>query len=128
MKIRLASVFVKDQADALAFYTGTLGFEVKEDFPVGEHRWLTVVSPEESDGAELLLEPNENPAAGAYQESLFEQGIAAVTFSSNDIETEYVRLRSLGVEFTLAPTDVGNAVVAVFDDTCGNLIQLAQMT
>ena len=126
MRIKLMSVFVDDQGLALRFYTDILGFVVKQDFPVGEFKWLTVVSPEEPDGTELLLEPSENPAARAYKDSLFEQGIAAAAFAVDDIQGEYERLKGLGVDFKMEPTDMGTATIALFDDTCGNLIQIYQ--
>lgn len=128
MKIQLTSVFVEDQEKALRFYTDKLGFVKKQDFPVGEYRWLTVVSPEGSQDVELLLEPNNNPAARTYQQAIFEQGITLAAFGVDDIEKEYTRLCGKGVEFTMEPTDVGTAKVAVFDDTCGNLIQIYQVT
>jgi catechol 2,3-dioxygenase-like lactoylglutathione lyase family enzyme len=126
MKIRLTSVFVDDQDKALAFYTGMLGFVKKQDVPVGQFKWLTVVSAEEPDGVELLLEPNDNPAASTFQRAIFQQGIPVLTFHVDDIQTEYERLQALGVTFTMAPTSMGPTTVAVLDDTCGNLIQLAQ--
>jgi catechol 2,3-dioxygenase-like lactoylglutathione lyase family enzyme len=126
VKIKLASVFVDDQDKALRLYTEVLGFAKKRDIPVGEFRWLTVVSPEEPDGAELLLEPNDNPAAKTYQKSLFDQGIPATTFFVADIQEEYERIKKLGVVFTLKPTKTGPTIIAVFDDTCGNLIQIAR--
>jgi predicted enzyme related to lactoylglutathione lyase len=128
MKIKLTSVFVEDQDKALKFYTEILGFVKKLDFPVGEFKWLTVVSPEEPDGTELLLEPNDNPAAKTYQKAIFEQGITLAAFQVDDIQKEYDRLRKLGVEFTMEPTNMGMATVAVFNDTCGNLIQIYQVT
>jgi len=127
MKIRLNSVFVDDQDKALKFYTEVLGFEKKHDFPVGQFKWLTVVSPEEPDGTELLLEPNDNPAARTFQEAVFEQGIASTAFAVEDIQKEYERMKRLGVVFSMEPTRTGPATVAVFDDTCGNLIQLYQV-
>lgn len=127
MKIRLNSVFVDDQDKALKFYTEVLGFEKKHDFPVGQFKWLTVVSPEEPDGTELLLEPNDNPAARTFQEAVFEQGIASTAFAVEDIQKEYERMKGLGVVFSMEPTRTGPATVAVFDDTCGNLIQLYQV-
>lgn len=127
MKIKLNSVFVDDQGKALEFYTGVLGFIKKSDFPVGEFKWLTVVSPEEPDGAELLLEPNDNPAAKAFQAALFEQGIPLTAFAVEDIQREYERMRELGVRFTQEPTRFGPTTLAVFDDTCGNLIQIYQV-
>ena len=127
MKIKLSSVFVEDQAKALEFYTEVLGFVKKSDVPVGEFRWLTVVSSEGSDDMELLLEPNDNPAASTYQKAIYEQGIPITAFSTDDIQEEYQRLKKLGVEFTLEPTITGETTIAMFDDTCGNLIQLFQL-
>jgi predicted enzyme related to lactoylglutathione lyase len=126
MKIYLTSVFVDDQDKALKFYTEVLGFIKKADFPVGQFKWLTVVSPEEPDGVELLLEPNDNPATKPFQKALFEQGIAATSFAVSDIQKEYERMKKLGVVWTQEPTPIGPATIAVFDDTCGNLIQIAQ--
>ena len=126
MKIRLTNVFVNDQDAALKFYTEVLGFVAKQDFPVGEFKWLTVVSPEEPDGPELLLEPNDNPAAKEFKEALFGQGIAAASFAVDDVQNEYERLTRLGVDFRMEPTDMGSTTIAVFDDTCGNLIQIFQ--
>ncbi|MFO7321271.1 MAG: VOC family protein [Chloroflexota bacterium] len=127
MKIYLTSVFVDDQEKALKFYTDVLGFVKKADFPAGEFKWLTVASPEQPDGPELLLEPNNNPAAQAYQKALYEQGITAASFAVDNIQQEYERLKARGVSFTMEPTSVGPATIAVFDDTCGNLIQMAQI-
>ena len=127
MKIKLNNVIVTDQEKALKFYTEVLGFVKKSDIPVGEYKWLTVVSPDDPDGAELLLEPNANPAAQIYQEKLFEQGIPLTSFAVDDIQSEYDRLIDLGVEFKMVPTEIGTATVTVFDDTCGNLIQLYQV-
>ena len=119
MIISVASVFVDDQSKALKFYTDVLGFQLKRDIPVGgDDRWLTVVSPELPDGAELLLEPNGNPAASTFQDAIFSQGIPAASFSVHDIQAEYDRLIALGVEFTLPPTDMDMVTVAVFKDTC----------
>ena len=126
MKIKLTNVFVDDQDEALKFYTEVLGFIKKQDVPVGQFKWLTVVSPEEPEGTELLLEPSDNPAARTFKQALYEQGIAAASFSVDDIHQEYERLKKLGVDFSMAPTEMGTAVVAVFDDTCGNLIQILQ--
>lgn len=126
MKISLTSVFVDDQEKALKFYTEVLGFVKKSDVPVGSFKWLTVVSPEEPGGVELLLEPNDNPAARTFQKALFEQGIAAKSFAVDDLQKEYERMKKLGVVWTQEPTPMGPVIVAVFDDTCGNLIQLAQ--
>lgn len=127
MKIRLCSVFVNDQEKALQFYAGTLGFVKKADIPAGEYRWLTVVSPEEPGGAELVLEPNANPAAKAYQEAIFAQGIPATMFFVDDVQKEYDRLKKAGVVFKSSPAQVGPATIAVFEDTCGNLIQISQV-
>ena len=126
MKMYLTSVYVDDQDKALTFYTEVLGFIKKSDVPVGQFKWLTVASPEEPGGVELLLEPNDNPAARQYQKALFEQGIAATSFAVVDLHKEYERMKDLGVAFSMPPTHMGPAAVAVFDDTCGNLIQLAQ--
>lgn len=127
MKIKLTSVFVDDQDKALKLYTEILGFIKKSDITAGKYRWLTVVSPEEQDGTQLLLEPNDNPAAKSYQESIFKQGIPAAMFFVDDIQKEYQRLKSLGVKLTMEPTKTPGSTIAVFDDTCGNLIQLTQL-
>lgn len=124
MKIRLTSVYVDDQRAALEFYTTVLGFVVHHDVPLGNDFWLTVVSPEDPDGPQLLLEPAGHPAVGPYRESLVEDGIPMVQFSVDDVVAEHERLVGLGVVFTQPPTDIGMAVVAVLDDTCGNLVQL----
>jgi catechol 2,3-dioxygenase-like lactoylglutathione lyase family enzyme len=126
MKIKLTSVFVEDQDKALRFYTEVLGFVKKHDVPVGDFKWLTVVSPEGPDDLELLLEPNANPAAATYQKAIFEQGIPATAFVVDDIQSEFHRLQSAGVEFRTEPTPAGPVTIAVFDDTCGNLIQIMQ--
>ena len=126
MRITLTGVFVGDQDEALRFYTETLGFVKKHDVPVGEFKWLTVVSPDDPDGPELLLEPNENPVAQAFQKGLFDQGIPAASFGVTDINAEYEKLMSLGVAFTMGLTELANVTIAVFDDTCGNLIQMMQ--
>ena len=126
MKIALTSIHVNDQDKARRFYTEVLGFVKKHDFPVGEFKWLTVVSPEGPDDIELLLEPNDNPAAKAYQQGIFEQGIPHAAFAVHDIHEEYERLKKLGVMFTMEPTPAGPVIRAVFDDTCGNLILLYQ--
>jgi predicted enzyme related to lactoylglutathione lyase len=126
MKIKLTSVIVDDQVKALRFYTEVLGFTKKKDIPVGQFRWLTVVSAEGADDIELLLEPNENPAAKAYQKALREQGIPLTAFAADDVQKEYERLKELGVEFHSEPTTVGPTTIAVFEDTCGNLIQMYQ--
>ena len=126
MRIHLTSVFVDDQEKALRFYTGVLGFVKKDDVPVGADRWLTVVSPEDPDGTQLLLEPSAHPAVGPYKTALVADGIPAMAFAVDDIRAEFHRLRELGVRFTQEPLDTGPVTVAVLDDTCGNLIQLAQ--
>jgi catechol 2,3-dioxygenase-like lactoylglutathione lyase family enzyme len=126
MKLKLMSVFVDDQDKALAFYTEALGFVKKHDIPVGAFKWLTVVSPEEPNGTELLLEPSDNPATQAFKKALLEQGIPSATFFVADVQAEYERLKKLGVRFTMEPTPMGPTVAAVFDDTCGNYIQLNQ--
>jgi catechol 2,3-dioxygenase-like lactoylglutathione lyase family enzyme len=125
VKIMLTSVMVDDQAKALAFYTDVLGFQVKHDVPLGDHRWLTVVSPEAPEGAELLLEPDEHPAAGPFKAALVEDSIPFTSFTVDDVGREYERLLGLGVRFTQPPTDMGPVTTAVLDDTCGNLIQIA---
>ena len=125
MKIKLTSVFVDDQGKALKFYTEVLGFVKKNE--IAPIRWLTVVSPDEQDGTELLLEPNDNPAARSYQQAIFEQGISAAAFAVDDIQAEFQRMKTLGVRFTQEPTSMGPVTLAVFDDTCGNLIQMYQV-
>jgi catechol 2,3-dioxygenase-like lactoylglutathione lyase family enzyme len=127
MKITLTSVLVDDQAKALAFYTDVLGFEIKHDIPMGRHRWLTVVSREAPDGVELVLEPDEHPAAKPFKAALVEDGIPFTSFGVEDVREEYERLRGLGVRFTQQPTTMGPVTAAVLDDTCGNLIQIAQL-
>jgi catechol 2,3-dioxygenase-like lactoylglutathione lyase family enzyme len=127
MRINLTSILVDDQDRALAFYADVLGFVKKNDVPLGEHRWLTVVSPEAPDGPELLLEPDEHPAAKPWKAALVEDGIPYTSFAVDDTRAEYERLRALGVQFTQEPTEMGPAVTAVFDDTCGNLVQIASM-
>ncbi|WP_153462842.1 VOC family protein [Sediminibacillus terrae] len=127
MKIIVTSIFVEDQDKALEFYADTLGFVKKHDVPAGEHRWITLVSPEEQGGTELLLEPNEHPAAKEYQQKLFADGIPVTMFGVQDIDAEYKRLTEKGVKFTMEPTKIGDVTLAVFDDTCGNLIQIMQM-
>lgn len=126
MNIIVTSIFVEDQDKALKFYTETLGFIKKQDVPAGEFWWITLVSPDNQDGTELVLEPNDNQAAKDYQKSIFEQGIPATMFGVEDIHKEYERLSGLGVKFTMAPTKMGEVTIAVFDDTCGNLIQIIQ--
>ncbi|WP_327328881.1 VOC family protein [Streptomyces sp. NBC_01208] len=126
MRIHLTSVFVDDQAKALHFYTEILGFAKKHDVPLGEKdRWLTVVSPEEPDGTELLLEPAGHPAAATYRDALVKDGIPLAQFAVEDVKAEYERLSGLGVRFTQEPLEMGPVTTAVFDDTCGNLIQIA---
>ena len=127
MKIKLTSVFVDDQKKAIEFYMKVLGFVKKSDFTAGKFRWLTVVSPEEPNGTALVLEPNENPAARSYQESVFNQGIPTTMFFVEDIHKEYQRLKGLGVRFTKPPTKTTGSTIAVLDDTCGNLIQITQL-
>jgi len=127
MKMYIKSVMVDDQAKAFDFYTKTLGFVVKHDIPIGEHRWITLVSSEEPDGVELALEPNEYPAARACQEALMADGIPWTAFSVEDIEAEVKKLEASGVKFTQPPMKAGEATMAVFDDTCGNLIQLIEL-
>lgn len=127
MKIIVTSIFVQDQDKALEFYTEKLGFVKKEDVPVGEYRWITLVSPDDQGGTELLLEPNNHPAAKEYQKKIFADGIPATMFGVEDIHKEYKRLMENGVRFTTEPTKMGELTIAVFDDTCGNLIQIAQM-
>jgi catechol 2,3-dioxygenase-like lactoylglutathione lyase family enzyme len=125
MRIVLTSVYVDDQAKALAFYTEVLGFRKKADVPMGEHRWLTVVSADAPDGPELLLEPGGHPAARPFKEALMEDGIPFTSFGVDDVGAEHERLVGLGVRFTQPPTNMGPVTLAVFDDTCGNLIQIA---
>ncbi|MDJ0350775.1 VOC family protein [Cryobacterium sp. PH29-G1] len=127
MRIALTSVFVTDQLAALAFYTEVLGFKKRQQIALGDDFWLTVVSPESLDGPELLLEPAGHPAVKPYRDALMRDGIPLAQFAVDDLTVEHARLTSRGVVFTLPPTDVGTAVVAVFDDTCGNLIQLIEM-
>ncbi|MER6396712.1 VOC family protein [Kitasatospora sp. NPDC001603] len=124
MRIHLTSVFVDDQAEALRFYTEVLGFVTKHDVPLGQDRWLTVVSAEDPGGTELLLEPSGHPAVGPYRRALVEDGIPAASFAVDDVPAEYERLRALGVRFTQEPREMGPVTTAVLDDTCGNLIQL----
>lgn len=127
MKMYAKSICVDDQQKAYDFYTKKLGFVVKHDIPIGEHRWIALVSPEEPDGVELVLEPNEHPASKAYQEALMADGIPFTAFSVDDIDAEVKGLESAGVSFTQPPMKAGGATIAVFDDTCGNLIQLMQL-
>jgi catechol 2,3-dioxygenase-like lactoylglutathione lyase family enzyme len=126
MRINLSNVFVDDQAKALQFYSNVLGFVLKRDIPLGKHRWLTVVSPAEPNGTELLLEPDEHPAVKPFKAALAEDGIPYASFAVTDVGVEYERLSELGVRFIQPPTDLGAVVTAVLDDTCGNLIQIAQ--
>jgi len=124
VRINLLSIFVDDQRAALAFYTDVLGFTKRHDIPLGDNFWLTVVSPESPDGPELLLEPSDHPAVKPYRDALMEDGIPLAQFEVDSAEAEYDRLTKRGVLFTQPPTDIGTAMVAVFDDTCGNLIQI----
>ena len=124
MRIHLTSVFVDDQDKALSFYTEVLGFVKKAEVPVGKDRWLTVVSPEDPDGTELLLEPDGHPAVKPYKTALVRDGIPAASFAVDDVHAEFARLRGLGVRFTQEPMAAGPVTVAVLDDTCGNLIQI----
>ncbi|MCV7192715.1 VOC family protein [Mycolicibacterium brumae] len=124
MRINLTSVLVDDQEKALRFYTDILGFQPKHDVPVGAYRWITVVSPEAPDGVELVLEPDEHPAAKPFKKALMSDGIPVTAFSVDDVRAEYERLRSLNVQFIQEPTEMGPVTTAVFDDTCGNLIQI----
>ena len=126
MRITLTSVLVDDQDVALRFYTKVLGFVKKTEVPMGEHRWLTVVSPDEPDGVELVLEPSDHPAVGPFKEALVGDGIPYTSFEVADVRAEFERLSGLGVVFTQEPLEMGPVTTAVFDDTCGNLIQIAQ--
>ncbi|MFJ8244382.1 VOC family protein [Peribacillus asahii] len=126
MRIVVTSIFVQDQEKALEFYSEKLGFVKKEDVPAGEFRWITLVSPDDQDGTELLLEPNVHPAAKEYQKKIFAEGIPATMFGVADIRKEYEQLMEKGVTFTMEPTKMGEVTIAVFDDTCGNLIQIVQ--
>lgn len=127
MKIYVTSIFVDDQAKALKFYTDRLGFTVKNDVPVGDHRWLTVVSKEQPEGTELLLEPSDHPAVKPYKEALVRDGIPATSFQVDNVDAEFKRLLDQGVNFTQEPMDIGTVRMSVLDDTCGNLIQLVEM-
>jgi predicted enzyme related to lactoylglutathione lyase len=124
MKIVVTSVFVDDQDKALKFYTNVMGFVKKTEIP--DVKWLTVISPEQPNGPELLLEPNDNPISQTFQKALVEQGIPLTSFAVDDVKAEYERMKKLGVKFTMEPTQMGPVTVAVLDDTCGNLIQIAQ--
>jgi catechol 2,3-dioxygenase-like lactoylglutathione lyase family enzyme len=125
MRIYITSVLVDDQDKALRFYTDALGFTKEHDIPLGQARWLTVVAPDEPQGPELLLEPDTHPAAGPFKAALVADGIPATSFAVDDVHAEFQRLRRLGVRFTQEPLEVGGVTTAVFDDTCGNLIQIA---
>lgn len=127
MKIKLTSVFVDDQTKALSFYTEVLGFAKKADFSNGPYRWLTVASPEEPNGTELQLALNNNPAAKAWQQALFQQNQPAAMFFTDDVQADYDRMKARGAEFTMPPTDVTGSKIAMLKDTCGNLIQLTQL-
>ena len=126
MQIIVTSLFVEDQERALRFYTEVLGFAVKQNIPLGEFRWITLVSPADQNGVELILEPNVYPAAKAFQESMFADGIPATMFGVGDVRREFERLGARGVHFTVAPAEMDGSTIAVFDDTCGNLIQIMQ--
>ena len=126
MRIVVTSVLVDDQEKALRFYTDVLGFKKKNDIPMGEARWLTVVSPQDPDGTELLLEPDGHPAAGPFKDALVADGLPWTSFGVDDVNAEFQRLQGLGVRFTQEPVEMGPVTTAVFDDTCGNLIQIAQ--
>jgi len=127
MKIKLTSVYVDDQEKALRFYTEVLGFAKKADFTKGPFRWLTVASPEDPDGTQLQLALNDNPAAKAYQQALFQQGLPAAMFYTDDVKDDYERAKARGAEFTMPPTEVTGATIAMLNDTCGNLIQITQL-
>jgi catechol 2,3-dioxygenase-like lactoylglutathione lyase family enzyme len=127
VRIITTNVFVDDQSRALDFYTDVLGFEKKTDLPAGEHRWLTVVSPSSRDGVELLLEPSDHPAVARFKAALVGDGIPYASFAVDDVVAEHARMTALGVRFVQEPTTMGAVTVAVFDDTCGNLIQIASM-
>jgi predicted enzyme related to lactoylglutathione lyase len=127
MKIKLTSVYVDDQDKALQFYTEVLGFVKKADVTQGPFRWLTVASPEEPEGTELQLAPNDNPAAKAYQQALVQQGQPAAMFFTDDVKGDYERITARGAEFTMPPTEVTGSTIAMLNDTCGNLIQLTQL-
>jgi len=127
VKIKLTTIFVDDQDKALGFYTDVLGFVKKADFTQGPFRWLTVASPEEPDGVELQLALNDNPAAKAYQQAMFDQGQRAAMFYVDDVQREYERMKPLGAEFTMPPTKVTGSTIAVLNDTCGNLVQIVKL-
>ncbi len=128
MKIKLTKVYVDDQENALRFYTEVLGFAKKTDFSQGSFRWLTVASPEEPDGTELQLALNDNPAAKTYHQAIFQQQQPAIMFYTEDVTADYERIKARGAEFTMPPTEVTGSTIAILNDTCGNLIQLAQLT
>lgn len=128
MKLKLTTLYVDDQEKALRFYTDVLGFVAKADFTNGPYRWLTVASPEEPDGTELQLALNNNPAASAYQQAIFEQGQPAAMFYTDDVKGDYERIRARGAEFSTPPTEVTGSTIAMLNDTCGNLVQLTQLT
>jgi predicted enzyme related to lactoylglutathione lyase len=127
MKIKVMSLYVNDQEKALRFYTDVLGFSKKADFTNGPFRWLTVAAPEDLEGVELQLALNDNPAAKAYQQAIFEQGQPAAMFFTDDVKGDYERIKAQGIEFTMPPTNVGYATNVKLNDTCGNLIQLTQL-
>jgi predicted enzyme related to lactoylglutathione lyase len=127
MKIKVTSLYVDDQEKALRFYTEVLGFTKKNDFSQGPYRWLTVASPEDPDGTELQLALNNNPAAKAYQQAIFQQSQPAIMFFTDDIKSDYERIKARGAEFTMPPTDVTASQIAMLKDTCGNLIQMTQL-
>jgi catechol 2,3-dioxygenase-like lactoylglutathione lyase family enzyme len=127
MRIYVTSVFVDDQAKALDFYTNVLGFQKKRDIPLGNASWLTVVSPDQPDGTELLLEPSDHPVAKPFKEGLVADGIPLTSFAVDDVQAEFDRLRAKGVRFTQEPTEMGGVTTAVLDDTCGNLIQIVKL-
>jgi predicted enzyme related to lactoylglutathione lyase len=127
MKIKVTSLYVDDQEKALRFYTGVLGLAKKTDFSQGAYRWLTVASPEEPDGIELQLALNNNPAAKAYQQAIFQQGQPAMMFYTDDLQADYERMKAQGAEFTMPPTDVTASKIAMVKDTCGNLVQVTQL-
>jgi predicted enzyme related to lactoylglutathione lyase len=127
MRIRVTNIYVDDQEKALRFYTDVLGFVKKADFTQGPFRWLTVASPEEPEGVELQLAPNDNPAARAYQQAMFEQGQPGAMFYVDDVQREYDRMKALGANFTMPPTKVTGSTIAMADDTCGNLIQITAL-
>jgi predicted enzyme related to lactoylglutathione lyase len=127
MKIKVTSVYVDDQEKALRFYSDVLGLVKKSDFSQGPFRWLTVSSPEEPDGVELQLALNNNPAAKAYQQAIFQQGQPAIMFFTDDVKRDYERIKGHGAEFTMPPTDVTGSTITMVKDTCGNLVQLTQL-